>query len=81
MTERTQRRVLEVPSSALRRDNGRDVVFVVADGKVERRAVTVDGIADPGTGRSVVLAGLSAGEQVVVEGPEDLADGDAVRVR
>jgi len=81
LEETSRRKVLELPASALRRDNGRDVVFVVANGKVERRAVTLDGGADAGSGRKLVLAGLSPGEQVVVEGPDDLADGDAVRVR
>ena len=32
-------------------------------------------------GDAVILAGLEAGERVVVEGPADLADGDAVEVR
>jgi HlyD family secretion protein len=67
-----------VPRRALRDDHGQQVAFVVLGDHVERRAVRVA----PGTGDdAVVLAGLSAGEQVVVEGPADLADGRKVAVR
>jgi RND family efflux transporter MFP subunit len=65
-----------VPQSAVRRNKGRNVVFVVADGQAERRAVT----ASEGSGEeTIVTSGLAAGERVVVEGPADLADGDAVK--
>ncbi len=64
-----------VPPEALRRDNGRDVVFVVINGAVERRAVTV---GSENQDEVVIVSGLSPGERVVVEGPADLADGDAV---
>jgi RND family efflux transporter MFP subunit len=71
---------LHVPRGALRQDGGRDIVLVVTDGTVERRSVTV-GTAGPAAGDRVeILSGLSAGERVVVEGPTDLADGDAVSV-
>ena len=43
--------------------------------------MTLSGSGDTGTGQVRILAGLSAGEQVVVEGPDDLSDGDGVRVR
>jgi RND family efflux transporter MFP subunit len=72
-----QRRLL-MPRSALREDNGRKVVFVVTDGRVERRAVTV---AEMPGDDLVVLAGLSAGEQVVIEGPEGIHEGDRVSTR
>ncbi len=64
-----------VPPAALRRDAGRDVVFVVGAGVVERRAVTIGNQTD---NEATIVSGLSPGERVVVEGPEDLADGDAV---
>jgi RND family efflux transporter MFP subunit len=72
-----ERRVL-VPRSALREDGGRATVYLVTDGRVERRAVTVGATTDD---QVVVLAGLSAGEQVVIEGPENLRDGDRVSTR
>jgi multidrug efflux pump subunit AcrA (membrane-fusion protein) len=73
------RTVMTVPRAALRADAGRDVVFVVAEGRAERRAVTVGGAPD---GETVeIAAGLRSGEQVVVEGPAELADGDRVKVQ
>ncbi|MBI4465809.1 MAG: efflux RND transporter periplasmic adaptor subunit, partial [Acidobacteria bacterium] len=67
-----------VPRAALRRAGSEDVVFVVREARVERRVVRL-GAAQ---GEQVaVLAGLNPGEQVVVEGPVDLADGDRVRLR
>ena len=67
-----------VPSAAIRDDAGQPVVFVYAGGSLERRAVSL------GSRRSdhvEVVAGLRIGEQVVVEGPEGLADGDRVVTR
>ena len=69
---------VRVPKEALRRDGGRDIVFVVANGQAERRAVAV---ADSDGASILVESGLAAGERVVVEGPATLADGDAVRER
>ena len=66
---------LWVPSAALRSDSGAQVVFVARGDMVERRAVTT-GLEDGGDVE--VLAGVSAGERVVVEGPPALADGDRV---
>lgn len=65
-----------VPAAAVRRSAGRDVVLVVDDGHVERRAVSVG----EKRGADVLLAaGVTAGESVVVEGPTDLADGSLVK--
>jgi len=53
------------------------VVFVVRDGRAERRAVRL------GQARGddqVVTAGVSAGEQVVVAGLEGLRDGQRVQI-
>ncbi len=66
---------LMIPEAALRRDGEQDVVFVARGDAVERRAVRVGGRTG---GRAEVEAGLTAGDRVVVEGPEDLADGDRV---
>ena len=66
---------LWIPSEALRSDGESALVFVARGDTVERRAVTT-GIED---GSDVeVLAGLSVGERVVIEGPAELADGDRV---
>ncbi|MGB6643345.1 MAG: efflux RND transporter periplasmic adaptor subunit, partial [Thermoanaerobaculia bacterium] len=65
-----------LPKSAVRRDGDRDVVLVVADGRVERRAVT---LAETRGEEIYVSTGITAGERVVIAGPADLADGDSVK--
>ncbi len=77
--EQTSRRAVFIPRGALSKDEGRDVVFVVDGETVERRAVTVG--ADAEGDEALVLAGVSAGERVVVEGLAELVDGDRVEVR
>ncbi|NIW36906.1 MAG: hypothetical protein GWN32_10345 [Gemmatimonadetes bacterium] len=67
---------LLIPQSAVRQENGKQLVYVVSQDQVERRAVTVGAREGDDV---VVLGGLSPGELVVVEGPDDLADGDRVR--
>jgi len=65
-----------IPAAGRRRENGRDVVFVVtSDGTVERRAVTVGSENDQ---EIIIISGIASGERIVIEGPADLADGDAV---
>jgi RND family efflux transporter MFP subunit len=66
-----------VPATAVREDGGRSVIYVVRDGKALRRPVTAGGSI--GEAREI-KAGISAGEQVVIEGPADLRDGQAVTV-
>ena len=61
-----------VPAAAIVRRGDKDVAFVVSGGKVVERPLVL--------GRTLgddrqVLRGLSAGEQVVLEPPEALADG------
>jgi RND family efflux transporter MFP subunit len=75
-SEESQKPRLLIPRAATRRDGGRDVVFVVQNGHVERRAVRLGVVS----GDDVeVVSGLSAGERVVVDGPDDLTDGDRIK--
>jgi RND family efflux transporter MFP subunit len=74
----TRRADLVVPKSALRKDAGNDVVFVVQGDRVERRAVR---LGQTRGDQQVVVSGLQPGEQVVVEGPRGLAGGSRVVVR
>ena len=60
-----------VPSAALRKDGGEDVVFVLKDKKAQRRAVTLGGTN--GDSRQV-LTGVSPGEAVIVDAPAGLKD-------
>ncbi|HET6592658.1 MAG TPA: efflux RND transporter periplasmic adaptor subunit [Xanthomonadales bacterium] len=67
---------LTLPREAVRREQGRDYVLVVRDGKVERRAVATGAANDVSV---TVISGLAPGESVVIEGPGDLLDGTAVK--
>ncbi len=67
-----------VPRTAVREDGGRAVVFLVAEGRLERRAVTTG--TDRG-GELEVLAGLNPGDTVVVAGPAKLEDGQKVTLK
>jgi len=69
---------LLVPSKAVRSADGKSIVFVLQNDRVERRAVSVGTAAGDQT---ELLAGVSAGERVVVEGPQTLKDGDKVKVQ
>jgi len=70
-------RAVLVPKEAVQADGDTGVVFVVAGGRVERRAVRLG--AQSGAGQ-VVLAGLTAGTRVAGGDLAALADGVRVRV-
>jgi RND family efflux transporter MFP subunit len=64
------------PAAAVVQRDGQDIAFVVVDGKVQQHTLRV--------GRTLgddreVLAGLSGGDTVVVDPPEALHDGAAVK--
>jgi RND family efflux transporter MFP subunit len=67
-----------VQREAVRDAEGKTMVFLFRDGKLERRAVSLG--ASRGTDVEVT-AGLSPGDQVVVKGPGDLRDGQRVKVK
>ena len=67
-----------IPQQAVKDDGGQLVVFVIEDGTVDRRTVSV--------GRSIgtdieIMAGVTPGDQVVVSGLGGLSDGQKVRVK
>jgi RND family efflux transporter MFP subunit len=67
-----------VPKDAVRQDRGKPVVYVLTESQLERRAIT----AGAARGDDVeVMAGLTSGDEVVVRGPKELADGQKVRVK
>ena len=68
---------LVVPEEAIVPEQGRTYVFVVANGRAERRDVRI-GKRRPG--EVEVAEGLAEGERVIVEGTQNLRDGDAVQV-
>ena len=66
---------LVVPEQALVPERGEVYVFVVADGRASRRVVTI-GRRSPG--EVEILAGVAAGERVVIEGTQKIRDGSVV---
>jgi HlyD family secretion protein len=72
------RPVTLVPKGAIKTEGKQSYVFVVANDRVDRRAVTTGG-ADGD--RVEVLAGLGAGERVVVSPPAELSPGALVVTR
>ena len=66
-----------VPVEAVRPDGTEALVFVYAEGKVERRRVTLGQTL--GAERQV-LSGVRPGERVVLSPPESLKDGAAVKL-
>jgi RND family efflux transporter MFP subunit len=69
--------VAYIPKSAIRSDSSASYVYLLKDGKVERRAVSIG--VERGTDVGI-LAGVTPGDSIVVKGPESLRDGDKVEI-
>jgi HlyD family secretion protein len=72
----TTARDLTISKFAVSQRDGKDIVWIMRDGVVERRAVTLG--ASQGNEVSV-SAGLSGGEKLVLNAPDNLADGGRVK--
>jgi len=72
----TASRVVAVPKSAIRQQDGRDVVLLLQNGKAERRAVTVSSTSG---NEAVISAGVSSGEKIITDSPAGLTDGVKVQ--
>lgn len=66
---------IRIPTSAVRSENGEQVIFVVKDEVAQQRAVK---LATVSSSELVVLEGLNPGEDFVVEIPKELHDGSKV---
>ena len=69
-------RSVVVPADAVQSDGDQPIVYVVSDGKAERRAVKLGAKTDAG---QILLSGVTQGEQVALGG-KGLHDGSAVRI-
>lgn len=66
-----------IPKDALRETNGKKSVFVVKDGKLQNRFVTIGHITESNV---EILNGIFPGEQLVISGPSQLKEGQKVKV-
>jgi RND family efflux transporter MFP subunit len=66
-----------VPADAVRNEGGEEVVWLVREGRLEMRRIEAGPVS---AGAREVRSGLTGGEQVVVEGPEDLEEGARANV-
>lgn len=67
-----------IPKSAVRNDGGKQIVYLVRDQKLERRAVSLG--AERGSDVEI-MAGLVPGDKLVVGGADKLHEGQAVEVK
>jgi HlyD family secretion protein len=67
-----------LPTDALRDESGKKIVFLVKNDRLERRAVAV-GVAQGA--QTEILSGLVAGDTVVLRGPANMQDGQAVQIK
>jgi RND family efflux transporter MFP subunit len=65
-----------IPKSALRQKDGKPVVYVLKNGKVEAHPVTVVGTQEQ---EVTISSGLTAGERAIIEGPDTLEPGVKAR--
>jgi multidrug efflux system membrane fusion protein len=77
LASETRQAAVVVPESAVQASERGFVVYAVQDNKARARQVQVG--LRTGTGLVEILSGLKAGEMVVVEGSDRLADGIAVQ--
>ncbi len=67
-----------LPNEALHDDGGKKIVFLLKNEKLERRAVSV---GNPQGAQTEILSGIVAGDAVVVKGPANMQDGQAVQIK
>jgi RND family efflux transporter MFP subunit len=67
-----------LPNEALHDENGKKVVFLVKGDKLERRAV---GVGNALGTQTEILSGIVSGDAVVVKGPANMQDGQAVQIK
>jgi multidrug efflux pump subunit AcrA (membrane-fusion protein) len=66
-----------VPANALRDRDGKKAVFLAFDGKAHLREVRVLSQRSDG----FLVEGLVGGESVIAAGPQDLKDGESIKIK
>jgi HlyD family secretion protein len=72
---KSKRTTIVIPKAAVLRANDRDVVWVVRNGRVERRAITIEQTTGD---ECTISAGLNNGERIVINPPAEIAEGSRV---
>lgn len=75
-SEPTTKRPILIPRAALRKADGRDIVFTVQQGVAARRLVKIQTLR---SGEALLETGIQSGETVILDPPEVLRDGARVR--
>lgn len=75
---KTEASRVTVPKSAINQRDGKTIVFVFNNGQVVAQQVTV---GNEFGDRVEIKQGLAGGEQVIIRGAENLADGSRVKVK
>jgi len=73
-----QKNVLVIPKSAVFKEENVEKVYIVENSRVKIRNVKTEIIDE---NRLKVLKGLSAGEEIIVNGNYDLKEGDLVTIK
>jgi len=73
-----QKDVLVIPKSAVFKEEGVEKVYVVENSRVKTKTVKTEVIDE---NRLKVAEGLSAGEEIIINGNYDLEDGDFVAIK
>jgi RND family efflux transporter MFP subunit len=71
-------RNITIPKSAVRQRDGKEVVWVVQGGRAERRAITTGSTRGD---EVAISAGLNGGERIVIDPPDNLADGPVTEAK
>jgi RND family efflux transporter MFP subunit len=75
-TNDTETAIKRIPKAAVRHEEDQAVVYVLQNGRAERRALRLGATVDSDI---AVLAGLANGERVIISGLDNLSDGMRVK--
>jgi membrane fusion protein, multidrug efflux system len=67
---------LAIPINAIQKSETSEYVYVATNGRARRVDITTGKVSE---GKAEVLSGLKAGDQLIIQGLDDLNPGDAVR--
>jgi len=66
-----------MPTAAIKDRDGKKIVFLAFDGKAMAREVKIQSQRSDG----VLVQGLNGGEDVITSAPQDLKDGDKIKIK